>query len=99
MNAKRPNFSEATTRRIDRVNLAAEDYRARATLDLEHDRADREAGRWIACPVFVLWGERDFPTSNGSPVAVWRRWATHVQGQSIDCDHFIAEERPDACAV
>jgi len=33
-----------------------EDYRASATLDLEHDRAGRAAGERLRMPVRVLWG-------------------------------------------
>ena len=35
-----------------------EDYRAAATIDLEHDRASRAAGDRIACPLMVLWGDK-----------------------------------------
>src|SRR5262249_7213545 len=40
------------------VHAICEEYRAAATLDHEHDRQDRQAGRRIACPVLVLWSER-----------------------------------------
>ena len=29
------------------------------------------------------------------PLSVWRRWAAEVQGQGLNCGHFIPEERPD----
>jgi haloacetate dehalogenase len=38
------------------VHAMCEDYRANATIDLEHDTAD--LGRKIACPMMVLWGEK-----------------------------------------
>ena len=41
------------------VHAMCEDYRASATIDLEHDRADLERGNKVACPLRVLWGERD----------------------------------------
>ena len=37
------------------VHASCEDYRAAATIDLEHDEADR--GRRIECPLLALWGE------------------------------------------
>jgi haloacetate dehalogenase len=40
------------------IHAACEDYRAGATIDCEIDRADRDAGRRIACPVLALWGGR-----------------------------------------
>lgn len=33
-----------------------EDYRASASIDLEHDRADITAGRHLTLPLLVLWG-------------------------------------------
>ncbi|MGH6622344.1 MAG: alpha/beta fold hydrolase, partial [Burkholderiaceae bacterium] len=38
------------------IHAMCEDYRAAASIDLEHDRAD--AATRIACPLHVLWGER-----------------------------------------
>ena len=35
-----------------------EDYRAGASIDLDHDRADRAAGRKLGMPVLVLWGDQ-----------------------------------------
>ena len=35
-----------------------EDYRAAATIDLEHDRISRSEGRRVACPMLVLWGAK-----------------------------------------
>lgn len=41
--------------RSEGIGRVCEDYRAGATVDLEHDRGDREAGRRITVPVLVLW--------------------------------------------
>ena len=35
-----------------------EDYRAAASIDLEHDRASRAAGAKVQCPLLVLWGAK-----------------------------------------
>jgi len=40
------------------AHAICEEYRAAAALDREHDRADRAAGRRIACPLFVIWSAR-----------------------------------------
>ena len=37
------------------VHAICEEYRAAATLDRDHDRADHAAGRRIACPLLALW--------------------------------------------
>ena len=85
----------------DPATLAAtcEDYRAGATLDREHDRADRDAGHKISCPLLALWA-RDYKGLGAEePLAVWRRWAEQVQGRMLDCGHFLAEEAPEETAA
>ena len=85
----------------DPATLAAtcEDYRAGASLDRAHDRADREAGRIIGCPLLTLWA-RDYKGLGGEdPLAIWRRWAVKVEGRMLDCGHFLAEEAPEATSA
>jgi haloacetate dehalogenase len=75
------------------IRGSCEDYRAGACIDPEIDRADREAGRRIACPVLSLWGDRE---GRRPPLTdVWRRWADDVSGRALDCGHFVAEEAPE----
>src|SRR5215475_4486095 len=40
----------------EHAHAICEEYRAAATIDREHDQADRAAGRRIICPLLVLWG-------------------------------------------
>lgn len=84
------------------AHAICEEYRAAASLDREHDAADRKAGRRIACPLHVLWSGRgaldEWYVDAGGPLAVWRRWATEVSGRSIDGGHFFPEERPQETA-
>ena len=75
------------------------DYRAGATVDMDHDRADREAGKKIGCPILLVWGRRYLTAKAGSPLASWREWADDVREVPLDCGHFVAEEEPDACAA
>jgi haloacetate dehalogenase len=72
-----------------------EDYRAAATIDLEHDRFDRDAGRRLALPLMVLWGEQGVVGRCFDPLAEWQRVAADVQGGALPCGHYIAEEAPD----
>lgn len=85
-----------------RVHAICEEYRAAATVDLEHDVADRRNGRRIACPVLALWSGRGplhaWYTDAGGPVAIWRAWADDVRGGSVDAGHFFPEELPDDVA-
>ena len=73
-----------------------EDYRAAASIDLEHDRADRDAGRMLQMPLRVLWSEQGVVQRCFQPLHEWRRVARDVDGETLPCGHYIAEEAPDA---
>ena len=73
-----------------------EDYRAAAGIDLDHDRADRDAGRRLSRPLLVLWGEDGVVHRCFKPLDEWRRVADDVRGGPLPCGHYIAEESPDA---
>ena len=47
----------STYRDPARVHGICEEYRAAATIDVEHDPADKEASRKIECPMLHLWAE------------------------------------------
>jgi haloacetate dehalogenase len=73
-----------------------EDYRAAAGIDLEHDRADLEAGRRLALPLRVLWGAQGVVHRCFDPLKEWRAVADDVSGEALPCGHYIAEEAPEA---
>ena len=73
-----------------------EDYRAAAGIDLQHDRADREAGLQLAMPLLALWGAEGVVQRCFDPLAEWRRVAADVRGQALPCGHYIPEEAPEA---
>jgi len=79
------------------IRASCDDYRAGAGVDVEIDRADREAGRRIGCPTLVLWGARSLGA--GTPLEVWQRWADDVRGEALPCGHFLPEEAPEATAA
>ena len=78
------------------VHAMCEDYRASASIDLEHDRIDREQGRRVRCPLHVLWGSKGIVGSLFDPLHEWSLVAERVSGHALDCGHYIAEEAPDA---
>jgi haloacetate dehalogenase len=82
------------------IHGSCEDYRAAAGIDLQHDEADRQAGRRIAAPTLVLWGVRSgVGRLYGKEVLrVWRAAANEVSGGAIDSGHYLAEEAPMAVA-
>ena len=74
-----------------------EDYRAAASIDLEHDAASAAAGQRIAAPCLVLWGERGVVAGNPTgPLEVWRSLAADpasmIGGVIAGAGHFLAEE-------
>lgn len=76
------------------IRACCEDYRAGLSLDLEHDRASRDAGERIECPLLTLWGGAR--GGGGDTLDVWERWSTDVRGGPLPCGHFVMEEAPDA---
>ena len=82
-------------RKPENIAASCADYRAGYTIDDALDRADRAAGRKIACPVLVLSGDQYLSTGESQAVDIWKRWATDVRGAVIQSGHFVAEERPD----
>jgi len=89
----------AAASRPEAIRSVCEDYRAGATVDLEHDRADRNAGRRIAAPVLVLWQEPGGAPPPFDPLQIWDGWADSVEGCGLDCGHFLPEERPAEVAA
>jgi haloacetate dehalogenase len=82
-----------------RVHGICEEYRAAATIDVDHDRIDVDGGNEIQCPTLHLWAENGpldtFYGADGGPLGIWRRWAPRVQGQAVKGGHFFPEENPD----
>jgi haloacetate dehalogenase len=80
------------------IHAMCEDYRASASIDLEHDRADQ--ARRIACPLHILWGERGVIERLFAPLSDWQAKAADVvTGRPLRCGHYIAEELPDQLAA
>ncbi len=77
------------------IHASCEDYRAAATVDLEHDEADLD--RKIACPLLALWGEKGLMHANFDVLATWREKASGpVEGRPLPCGHYLPEEQPEA---
>ncbi len=78
------------------IHASCEDYRAAAGIDLEHDRADRQSGRTIDCPLLALWGERGIIGRCFRPLEEWKRVCRDVRGRDVPSGHYIPEEAPGA---
>ena len=80
----------------DAVRASCEDYRAAATIDIEHDDADR--GRKLSMPVLALWAGRGVIERCFDPIELWKLRAADVRGEALDASHYMAEEIPDIVA-
>jgi haloacetate dehalogenase len=93
----RAEYTE-TYRDSARVHAICEEYRAAATLDIEHDKVDQKESRRITCPMLHLWasgGPLDtFYAQEGGALGIWRKWADNVNGQALKGGHFFPEENP-----
>ncbi|MFC4947973.1 alpha/beta fold hydrolase [Pseudonocardia sp. GCM10023141] len=79
------------------IAASCADYRAAATIDLEHDDAD--AGRTVDAPVLALWGEHSFVGRHYDVLDVWRGYASDLRGRSVAADHYLPEEAPAETAA
>lgn len=74
------------------IEAICEDYRAAASIDLEHDAAD--ANRKLAMPLLALWGAKGVVGQLYDVLETWRAKANNVRGEGLDCGHVPQEERP-----
>jgi haloacetate dehalogenase len=76
------------------IHAMCEDYRAGASIDLEHDRSDLD--RKVTCPLLVLWGQENPIWTRFDMLDIWRQRAETVTGEALPCGHYLPEEAPDA---
>jgi haloacetate dehalogenase len=75
------------------IHAICEDYRAAASIDLEHDEAD--LGKKIPCPLLVLLGEKSPLCKPYDAPAIWRQRATNVTVKSLPGGHELQVDVPD----
>jgi haloacetate dehalogenase len=80
-------FSDPAT-----IHATCEDYRAGATIDLEH--AADDGNRKVTCPLLVLWGARGTVGRLEPVMDIWREKAIDVRGTALPGGHFLPEELP-----
>jgi haloacetate dehalogenase len=81
----------------DTIHASCEDYRAAASVDLEHDAGD--ADQRVTCPLLVMWGEHGAMHRLYDVPAIWRACANTVTARSIPCGHFLPEEAAEQTAA
>jgi len=77
------------------IHASCEDYRASASIDIEHDQIDIDQENKIKCPLLCLWGEKGFVGKKYDMIAEWSKWASMVKGFGISCGHYLPEEAPE----
>lgn len=76
-----------------RMHAMCEDYRAGASIDLDHDRADLD--RKVTCPLLALWGANNPAVAKFFDVlATWRERASEVRGKALQAGHYLPEQVP-----
>jgi len=83
-------------RNPDTVHASCEDYRAAASIDIEHDNDDDKHARQVTCPMLVLWGQDGVIESCFDALALWRKRAHQVVGKPLPGGHYLAEQHPQA---
>ncbi len=76
------------------IAATCEDYRAAATIDLDHDAADSDSR--IAAPLLALWGGDGVVGRLYDVLATWRDKAAEVSGHALPTGHYLPEEAPEA---
>ena len=80
----------------ENIHGVCEDYRAAITVDFEMDRADFEAGRKVACPAAIYWGEKSHTEKYFDPRTAWPQYCANiVRIRPLPCGHYPAEQVPD----
>jgi haloacetate dehalogenase len=74
------------------IHGMCEDYRAAASIDLEHDRAD--LSKKIACALHVLWAQPGAMGNLYDVLAIWKERGTNVTGKGMPGGHNMQEGAP-----
>ena len=74
------------------MHASCEDYRAGASIDLEHDEQDMEVK--VACPMLALWGTNGVMGRQFNVLDTWKERALNVSGKSLPCGHWMPEQLP-----
>ncbi len=75
------------------IHAMCEDYRAAASIDLEHDEAD--LSKKIPCPLLVLLGDKSPLCKPYDVAAIWHERATNVTVKSLPGGHELQVDVPD----
>ena len=75
------------------IHGSCSDYRAAATIDLQHDTAD--ITRRVTCPTLVFYGSTGQMAQLFDIPAEWRKRFTHPKEASLPGGHFFVDQFPE----
>ena len=81
-----------TASTMENIHAMCEDYRAAASIDLQHDKADLD--KKITCPLSTLWGERGPMGRLYDVLAIWKERGTKVTGKGLPGGHNLMIDTP-----
>jgi haloacetate dehalogenase len=81
-----------TTSRPENIHGMCEDYRAGASIDLQHDAADLD--KKIRSPLLVLWAEKAPMGRIFDVLKIWKERGVNVRGKSLPGGHTLQEDVP-----
>jgi haloacetate dehalogenase len=79
------------------LHAMCEDYRAGASIDLQHDEAD--LATLLPCPTLILWGVHGAMHRLFDVLETWRPRAPGAQGKALPAGHWLPEECPNELAA
>jgi haloacetate dehalogenase len=79
------------------LHAMCEDYRAGASIDLQHDETD--LATLLPCPTLILWGVHGAMHRLFDVLETWRPRAPDAQGKALPAGHWLPEECPNELAA
>jgi haloacetate dehalogenase len=76
------------------IHAMCEDYRASASVDLEIDAADIQAGKKIQCPLLTLWAAAGAMGKLYDVLGIWKDEGVNVAGKGLPGNHSLQESAP-----
>jgi haloacetate dehalogenase len=74
------------------IHGMCEDYRAAASIDLDHDKAD--LSKKIGCPLLVLWAKPGAMDNLYDVLSIWKERGVNVTGKGMPGGHNMQEGAP-----
>jgi haloacetate dehalogenase len=76
------------------IHAMCEDYRASASIDLEIDAADINAGKKIQCPLLTIWAANGAMGKLYDVLSIWKDEGVNVTGKGLPGNHSLQESAP-----